>query len=91
MKRLAIIRSETSIKLNRCVNNLTIREIGPGKQIRDILGLCQIITIRRRRDLKTKKIAERAKIFHLKVLIEKLFKFLNTNDIISSDNHVINI
>jgi hypothetical protein len=90
-KKLAIIKSEMSIKLSRCVDNLTICEIGPGKQIRDIIGLCQIITIRRRIDPKTKKIAERDKIFHLKVLTEEFFKFLNTNDIIFSDNHVINI
>jgi hypothetical protein len=85
------MRSEMSIELSRCVDNLTICEIGLGKQIREILGLCQIITIRRIGDLKTKKIVERAKIFHLKVLTEKLFKFLNTSDIISSDDHVINI
>jgi hypothetical protein len=85
------MRSEMSIKFNRCVDNLTICEIGPGKQIGDILGLCQIITIRRRGDLKTKKIVERAKIFHLKVLVEKLFKFLETSDIISSDDHIINV
>jgi hypothetical protein len=72
------MRSETSIELSQCVNNLTIGEIGLRKQIRDILGMCQIITIRRRGDLKTKKIVKRAKIFHLKVLTEKLFKFLNT-------------
>jgi hypothetical protein len=85
------MRNETSIELSRCVDDLTICEIGSRKQIRDILGLCQIITIRRRRYLKAKKIAKRAKIFHLKVLIEKLFKFLNTSDIISSDDHIINI
>ena len=85
------MRSEMSIELSRCVDDLTIYEIGPKKQIRDILGLCQIITIRRRRYLKAKKIAKRAKIFHLKMLTEKLFKFLNTSDIISNDDHVINI
>jgi hypothetical protein len=85
------MRSETSIKLSRCVDNPTIYKIGPRKQIRNILGLCQIITIRRRGDLNNKKIAERTKIFHLKVLTHKLFKFLNTIDIISSDDHVINI
>ena len=80
-----------SIKLSQSVDNLTVCEISLRKQIRDILGLCQVITIRRRRDLQTKKIVERAKIFHLRVLTEELFKFLNTSDIISSDDHVINI
>ena len=91
MKRLAIIKWKTSIKLSWSVDNLTVCEIGSAKQIRDILGLSQVITIRRRRDRKTKKIAKKAKIFHLKVLTEELFKFLNTDDIISSDDHVINI
>jgi hypothetical protein len=77
---------KTNIELSRHVDDLTIYKIGPRKKIRDILGLCQIVTIRRRGNLKTKKIAE-----SLKMLTKKLFELQNTSGIISSDNHVINI
>lgn len=81
---------KTNIELSQFVDGFTVYEIGLRKKIRDIIGLCQIVTITRR-DFKTKKIAESAKILHLKMLTEKLFELQITNGIISSDNHVINI
>jgi hypothetical protein len=91
MKMLSIMRSEVSIKLSRCVDNLTICETSLRNQITDILGLCRVITSRRKGNIKAKKIFEGAKIFHLKVLTKELLKLLNTSGIISSDDHVINI
>ena len=86
------MRSEASIKLSRCVSTILLFVRLAQEIISKICLACVTsITIRRRGNLNAKKIAEGAKTFHLKVLIEELLKFLNTNGIISSDDHIINI
>ena len=42
-------------------------------------------------DFKTQKVVEIAKIFHLKLLTEKILEFLNTTKVITSYDHVIHI
>ena len=42
-------------------------------------------------DFKTQKIAEMSKIFHLKLLTEKIFEFLNAIEDITSYGHIIHI
>jgi hypothetical protein len=85
------MKIKMNIELSRCVDGITVCKIGLQKQIRDILGLFQIVSIRRRINLKTKKMAKSAKILHLKMLTEKLFELQNTDGTISNDNHIINI
>ena len=42
-------------------------------------------------DFKTQKIAEMSKIFHLKLLTEKIFEFLNATEVITGYDHIIHI
>ena len=42
-------------------------------------------------DFKTQEVAEMSKIFHLKLLTEKIFEFLNANKVITSYDHIIHI
>ena len=42
-------------------------------------------------DFKTQEVAEMSKIFHLKLLIEKIFEFLNATEVITSYDHIIHI
>jgi hypothetical protein len=42
-------------------------------------------------DLKVKEVAEIIKVFRLKMLVKKFINFLDTSEIISSDNHVLHI
>jgi hypothetical protein len=46
--------NEVSIKFNQFVDDFTVCEIGAQKQIKDILRLCQIVTVRKRGNLMTK-------------------------------------
>ena len=40
-------------------------------------------------DFKIKEIAEMSKIFHLKLLTEKILKFLNATEVITNYDHII--
>ena len=40
-------------------------------------------------DFKTQEVAEMSKIFHLKLLTEKIFEFLNATKVITSYDYVI--
>ena len=42
-------------------------------------------------DFKTQEVAEMAKIFHLKLLIEKNLEFLNAIKVITTYDHIIHI
>ena len=42
-------------------------------------------------DFKTQEIAEMSKIFHLKLLTEKIFEFLNAIEVITGYDHIIHI
>ena len=42
-------------------------------------------------DFKTQEIAKMSKIFHLKLLTEKIIGFLNATEVITSYNHIIHI
>ena len=42
-------------------------------------------------DFKTQEVAEMSKIFHLKLLTEKILEFLNTTKVITSYDHIIHI
>ena len=42
-------------------------------------------------DFKTQEVAEMSKIFHLKLLTEKILEFLNATKVITSYDHIIYI
>ena len=50
-----------------------------------------IKSICRMSDFKTQEVTEMSMIFHLKLLTEKIIKFLNTTKVITSYNHIIHI
>ncbi|CBI36034.3 unnamed protein product, partial [Vitis vinifera] len=71
------------IKFDWSVNILTVSESGLRQQIRSILGLSNIKTICGMSNFKTQEIAEMSKIFHLKLLTEKILEFLNATKVIT--------
>ena len=77
------------IKLNGSVNSLAINESDSRQEFRGILGLSNIKTICRMSDFKIQEVAEMSKIFHLKLLTEKIFEFLNATKVITSYDYVI--
>ena len=79
------------IKLNWNVNNLAISESSSRQEFRGILGLSNIKSICRMSDLKTQEVAKVSKIFHLKLLTEKILEFLNATEVITSYDHIIHI
>ena len=42
-------------------------------------------------NFKTREIVKTSKIFHLKLLTEKILKFLNTTEVITGYDHIIHI
>ena len=79
------------IKFNWSVNNLVIGESSSRQKFRSTLDLSNIKTIYGMNDFKTQEVAEMFKIFHLKLLIEKILEFLNVTEIITSYDHIIHI
>ena len=79
------------IKLNWSVNSLTISESSLRQKFRGILGLNNIKSICTMSDFKTQEVAEMSKIFHLKLLTEKILDFLNATKVIINYNHIIHI
>ena len=79
------------IKFNWSVNNLVIGESSSRQKFRSTLDLSNIKTIYGMNDFKTQEVAEMFKIFHLKLLIEKILEFLNVIEIITSYDHIIHI
>ena len=78
-------------KFNWSVNNLAISESSSRQEFRGILGLSNIKFIYRMSDFKIQEVAEMSKIFHLKLLTEKILEFLNVTEVITSYNHIIHI
>ena len=79
------------IKFNWSVNSLAIGESSLRQKFRSILGPSNIKTIYGMCDFKTQDVVEMSKIFHLKLLIEKILEFLNATKVITSYNHIIYI
>ena len=77
------------IKFNWSVNSLTVSESSSRQKVRSILGLSNIKTICGMSNFKTQEIAEMSKIFHFKLLIEKILEFLNATEVITSYDHII--
>ena len=79
------------IKFNWSVNSLAVNESNSSQKVRSILGLSNIKTIYEMSNFKTQEIVEMSKIFHLKLLTEKILEFLNATEVITSDDHIIHI
>ena len=79
------------IKFNWSVNSLAVSESSSRQKVRSILGLSNIKTICEMSNFKTQEIAEMSKIFHFKLLIEKILEFLNATEVITNYDHIIHI
>ena len=79
------------IKFNWSVNSLAVNECSSRQKVRSVLGLSNIKTICGMSNFKTQEIAEMFKIFHLKLLTEKILEFLNVIEVITSYDHIIHI
>ena len=79
------------IKFNWSVNSLTISESSLRQKFRSILDLSNIKSICRMNDFKTQEVVEMYKIFHLKLLIEKILEFLNSTKVITNYDYIIHI
>ena len=71
------------IKLNWSVNSLAISESSSRQEFKGILGLSKIKSIYRMSNFKTQEVAEMSKIFHLKLLTEKILELLNATEFVS--------
>ena len=79
------------IKFNWSVNSLAVGESSSRQKVRSILGLSNIKIICGMSNFKTQEITEMSKIFHLKLLTEKILEFLNAIEVITSYDHIIHI
>ena len=79
------------IKFNWSVNSLAVSESSSRQKVRSILGLSNIKTICEMSNFKTQEIAEMSNIFYLKLLTEKILKFLNATEVITNYDHIIHI
>ena len=79
------------IKFDWSVNSLIVSESSSRQKVRSILDLSNIKTICGMSNLKTQEIVEMSKIFHLKLLTEKILKFLNATEVITNYDHIIHI
>ena len=70
---------------------IAINEFSSRQEFRGILDLSNIKAICRMSDFKTQEVAEISKIFHLKLLTEKMLEFLNATEVITSYDHIIHI
>ena len=79
------------IKFNKSVNSLAISESNLRQKFRSILDLSNIKSIYGMSDFQIQEVAEMSKIFHLKLLTEKIFEFLNATEVITNYDHIIHI
>ena len=79
------------IKFNWSVNSLAVSKSSLRQKVRSILGLSNIKTICGMSDFETQEINEMSKIFHLKLLTEKILEFLNATEVVTSYDHIIHI
>jgi hypothetical protein len=90
-KRITISRTKLNIKLYRSLNSALIPKSSTSKKILNILFLRDRKAIRSRGDLNPKKVAERTKISHEKLITKMSLNKGNILRIITSNNHIINI
>jgi hypothetical protein len=90
-KRINISRTKLNIKLHRSPNNALIPKSSMSKKILNILFLGDRKTIRSGGNLNPKKVAERTKISHKKLITKTSLNKGNILRIITSNDHIINI
>ena len=79
------------IKFNWSVNSFAVSESSSRQKVRRILGLSNINIICGMSNFKIQDIVEMFKIFHLKLLTEKILEFLNATKVITSYDHIVHI
>jgi hypothetical protein len=90
-KRITITSTKLDIELHRSLNSALIPKSSTSKKILDILFLRDRKTIRSGGNLNPKKVAERTKISHKKLVTKTGLNKGNILRIITSDDHVVNI
>jgi hypothetical protein len=90
-KRITISRTKLDIKLHRRLNSALIPKSSTSKKILNILFLRDRKAIRSGGDLDPKKVAERTKISHKKLITKMSLNKGNILRIITSNDHIINI
>jgi hypothetical protein len=90
-KRITISRTKLNIKLHRSLNSAVIPKSSTRKKILNILFLGDRKAIRNGGNLNPKKVAERTKISHKKLITKTSLNKCNILRIITSNDHIINI
>ena len=86
-----VIRTQLQVKLHGSVHCAGVRESSPSQQIRSVTLLRKLKTSGRRSNLETQKVAQLAKISHLKLLLKVMLDEGHMKKIITSNNHIIHI
>jgi hypothetical protein len=90
-ERITITSMKLDIELHRSLNSALIPKSSTSKKILDILFLGDRKTIRSGGNLNPKKVAERTKISHKKLVTKTGLNKGNILIVITSDDHVVNI
>jgi hypothetical protein len=90
-KRITISGTEADIELHRSLDNALITKSGTSEKVLNILLLGDIEAIGGRGNLKPKKVAERTKISHEKLIAKTGLDKGNVLRVVACDDHVINI
>jgi hypothetical protein len=91
LKRDTVCGTKTSVKLHRSVHRAVISKTDTIKKIMNVLSLGQVVAVRSGCDLNPKKVAKRAQVRHVKLLIETSLNKGNILRIIPRDEHIIHI
>jgi hypothetical protein len=91
LKRFIISGHKVNIKLHGSLNSPVISKRSTIKKILNILFLRQKEPLRRGGDLNLKKIPQRTKIRHKKLITKTSLDKSNILSVITSDNHVIHV
>jgi ABC-type hemin transport system substrate-binding protein len=91
LKRDTVCGTKTSVKLDRSVHRAVISKTGTVKKIINVLSLGEVVAVRCGCDLNPKKVAKRAQVGHMKLLMETSLNKGNVLRIIPCDEHIIHI
>jgi hypothetical protein len=91
LKRLTISRCKVNIELHESLNSLMISKRNSIKKILNILFLRQKEPLRYGGDLNPKKVPQRTKIRHKKLITKMSLNKCNVLKVITSDDHVIHV
>jgi hypothetical protein len=91
LKRLTISGCKVNIELHGSLNSLVISKRSSIENILNVLLLRKKEPLRHERDLNPKKVSQRTKIRHKKLITEMSLNKGNILKVITSDHHVIRV